>query len=89
MQLGPVDKSEAVMNLRVANYYGGRQAIIEAAQNLLSTPTRPGFNRVIVAHGNVAQAATPIYPDEGEAAIFKADGNGGFKAVGRIKAGEW
>ncbi len=89
MQVGSVTKSEAVMNLLVARYYGGRDTIIKAAQNLLSTPTQPGFNRVIVAHGNVAQAATPIYPDEGEAAIFKADGKGGFRAIGRIKAGEW
>lgn len=89
MELGPVTKSNSVMNLRVAEYYGGRDAVIASAKALLSTSTRPGFNRLIVAHGNVAQAATPIYPDEGEAAIFKADGMGGFRAVGRIKPNEW
>ncbi len=89
MNLGTVTSSDAVMNLRVAEYYGGRQAIIESAQALLATPTTAGFNRVIVAHGNVAQAATPVYPGEGEAVIFKATGDGKFEVVGRIAAGDW
>ena len=84
MNLASVTPSNAVMNLRVADYYGGRQAIIESAQALLATPTQPGFNRVIVAHGNVAQAATPVYPGEGEAVVFKAVGNGKFEVVARI-----
>ncbi len=89
MDLGPVTPSNDVMNLRVASYYGGREVIIKTAQALLAKPTTPGFNRVIVAHGNVAQAATPVYPDEGEAVIFKATQDGRFVVIGRIKTEEW
>ncbi len=89
MNVGTVISSNSVMNLRVASYYGGRQAIIDSAQALLATPTSPGFNRVIVAHGNVAQAATPVYPGEGEAVVFKATGDGQFQVIGRIPASDW
>ncbi len=89
MDLGEVTPSDAVMNLRVAQFYGGREAIIKSAQALLATPTEPGFNRVIVAHGNVAQAATPVYPGEGEAVVFKAIDDGNFEVIGRILAHQW
>jgi hypothetical protein len=39
---------------------------------------------VIVAHGNVAREATPVYPGEGEALVFEPDGAGGFVLRGRI-----
>jgi hypothetical protein len=26
---------------------------------------------------------------EGEASVFKPDGNGGYKPVGRVQAGDW
>jgi hypothetical protein len=42
-----------------------------------------------VAHGNVAQAATPVYPGEGEAVIFKPDGEGGFHYIARIAPDDW
>ena len=87
--LGPVKPSTLVMNLRVASYFGGRQNIIDSARALLASPPTPGSNRVIVAHGNVAQAATPVYPDEGEAVVFKPDGKGGFNVIARIPPQRW
>ena len=54
------------------------------ARKLLARRPADGSNRVIVGHGNVAQAATPVYPDEGEVVIFKPNDKGEFTFVGRI-----
>ncbi len=87
--LGDVQPTTDVVNLRVAAYFGGRDAIIATAQRLLSVPPKAGRNTVIVAHGNVAREATPVYPGEGEGVVFKGDGDGGFEYVGRIAADQW
>ncbi len=89
MALGKVEPTAEVMNLRVAEYFGGRQAIIASAQALLARPPAAGTNTVIVAHGNVAQAATPVYPGEGEGVIFQADGKGGFRVIGQLTPAQW
>ena len=89
MALGPVIATTEVINLRVANYFGGRQAIIETARTLLAKAPLTGRNRIIVSHGNVAREATAFYPDEGEAIIFKSDGRGGFYFLGRLTAKDW
>jgi len=89
MELGQVTTSTAVMNLRAAEYFGGRAAIVASAQALLATSPEPYTNRVIVAHGNVAQASTPVYPAEGEGVVFQPDDKGGFHLVGRIGPADW
>jgi phosphohistidine phosphatase SixA len=89
MQLGAVEATTDVVNMRVANYFGGRGTIVVSAQTRLSTRPAVGTNTVIVAHGNVAQAATPVYPGEGEAVIFKPDGAGGFRYIARIAPHDW
>jgi phosphohistidine phosphatase SixA len=89
MDLGEVQPSTDVMNLRSAAYFGGRAAVIASAQALLSSPPPDGTNRVIVAHGNVARNATPVYPGEAEAVLFRPDGNGGFDVIARIEPSQW
>jgi len=89
INVGTVESSTDVMNLRAAEYFGGRAAIVTTAQRLLSTPPPAGGNRVIVAHGNVASAATPAYPAEGEGLVFKPEDDGSFILVGRIESGQW
>ena len=81
MQLGDVVETIQVMNLRVAEYVGGRASVVASAPAT--------GNRVIVAHGNVAREATPAYPDEGEALVFQADGAGGFLLRARIGVNDW
>ena len=44
---------------------------------------------MIAAHGNLARAATPVYPDEGEAAVFEPLGEAGFRYLGRLGPGQW
>ena len=89
MELGSVEPSTEVMNLRAAEYFGGRAAIVATAQRLLSTPPPAEGNRVIVAHGNVASAATPAYPAEGEGLVFKPDADGSFILLGRVEPEQW
>jgi broad specificity phosphatase PhoE len=87
--LGEVRPSNAVINMRVAAYFGGRESVIASARRLLGTATPAGSNRVIVAHGNVARDATPVYPGEAEAIVFRPDGEGGFTVVGRLSPAAW
>lgn len=89
MALGPVQSSTAVINLRIADYFGGRSSVIASAQALLGSAPRSPGNRVIVAHGNVAREATPVYPGEAEAVIFAPDGEGGFTVVARVTPADW
>lgn len=89
MDLGPVQTTTDVMNLRAADYVGGRDAVIERARTLLSTPPPPGTNRIIAAHGNVARAATPVYPGEAEGVVFRPEGGGKFSFVGRLTPEQW
>jgi hypothetical protein len=81
--------TEAVLNLRVARFAGGRAAVIASARHLLASPPPPGGNRVIVAHGNVAREATPVYPAEAEAVVFMPDGSGGFEVIARVSPQAW
>jgi len=89
MELGPVEITTEPMNLRVAEYFGGRDAVIERARELLARSTPPGTNTVIVAHGNVAREATPVYPGEAEGVVFRPDGAGGFTPIGRLAPEQW
>lgn len=88
MQLGDVVETIQVMNLRTAEFVGGRASVVASARALLASTPAVG-NRLIVAHGNVAREATPAYPDEGEALVFQADGSGGFLLKGRIGVNDW
>jgi phosphohistidine phosphatase SixA len=89
MELGKVSETMRVMNLRSADYVGGRASVVASAQALLASAPGAAVNRVIVAHGNVAREATPAYPGEGEALVFEPDGAGGFVLRGRVTAGDW
>jgi hypothetical protein len=87
--LGSVETTSDVMNLRVADYFGGRAAIVATARGRLSGKPAPGRNDVYVAHGNVAREATSVYPGEGEALVFRPHGDAGFEFVGRLPPDAW
>lgn len=89
MNLGEVEPSNDVINMRVAEYFGGRSAVVATARALLAQAPQKSTNTVVVAHGNVAQAATPVYPGEGEGLVFAADGEGGFRFIGRLEPADW
>lgn len=89
MALGPVETTTDIMNLRVADYFGGRDAIAARARTRLASAPEPGTNTVLVAHGNVARLATGVYPGEGECAVFRPRGAGRFEYVGSLDPDQW
>lgn len=89
MALGSVETTTDIMNLRVAEYFGGRDAILKRARSRLAMLPPPGTNIALIAHGNVARGATDVYPDEAEAAVFRAHGDGDFTFVGRLTPAQW
>lgn len=89
MQLGLVETTTDIMNMRAAEYFGGRSAIAEHTRRRLSMLPKAGTNTVLVAHGNVLVTATGVYPQEAEAIVFRPDGNGSYSFVARISPKEW
>jgi broad specificity phosphatase PhoE len=64
----------------------------EAMRKLAATPPAKGTNTLVVSHKpNILDAFGKDWFDvrEGEASIFKPDGNGKFALVGRVQASEW
>lgn len=55
---------------------------------LLSTSPASGSNTVLITHSTNIQATLGFVPAEGEAVIFKPEGNG-YKQLGRIRAQQW
>ncbi len=66
-----------------------KRRLVEALREMLARPPRPGTNTVLVGHGfNLAGAArVPIA--QGEAAVFRPLGAGGYRLVGRIGPRDW
>lgn len=89
MGLGEVTPTIAVMNMRAAEFVGGRDAVIQRARRALSIPPPAGTNSVFVAHGNLMQAVTGAYTGEAGAVILAPDGNGEFSLVSRLAPEDW
>ena len=89
MKLGPVEKTTDIMNMRVAEHFGGTSAIAARTQRRLSMRPQAKTNTVLVAHGNVLVTATDVYPQEAEAIVFRPEGNGNWTFMARISPQEW
>lgn len=89
MGIGGVEATNDIINLRVAEYFGGRNAVIKTARRLLATEPADGTNLILVGHGNVALGATEIYPEEAEGLVFRPDGAGGFEYITRLTPEQW
>ena len=87
--LGPVETTTDIMNMRVAQYFGGSSAIAGQTRRRLSTPPGADTNTVLVAHGTVLVTATNVYPQEAEAVVFRPDGSGSFEFMARISPQLW
>ena len=64
----------------------------EAMRKLAATPPAKGTNTLVVSHKpNIMDAFGKDWFDvrEGEASIFRPDGNGKFVLVGRVQATDW
>ena len=63
-----------------------------ALRKIVATVPPPGTNVIVVTHKpNILDAFGKDWFDvrEGEASVFKPDGNGGYKPIVRIQAGAW
>ena len=89
MDIGPVEPTRAVMNMRVAHLVGGSERVIERAQRELARAPQPGTNTVIVAHGNLMQAASGAYTGEAGAGVFAPLGNRQFRLVALLEPERW
>lgn len=87
--LGPVETTPDIMNLRAAEYVGGRGAAVDRARKRLSEPPSAGSNTVIVGHGNVVQAATGAYPGEAGAVVFRPRPGTSPEVVAELRAADW
>jgi broad specificity phosphatase PhoE len=58
-------------------------------RRMLSTVPAKGTNTILVAHSSNMSALVGLSLAEGEAAVFKPDGKGGFSYVERLKAEDW
>lgn len=89
MDLGEVQTTTDVMNLRVAEYFDGRAAIAQRARKRLAMAPAAGTNTIVVAHGNVAGLATGVHLGEGEGAVFRPLGATEFVHVGSLTPRQW
>jgi len=89
MNLGPVETTTDIINLRIAEFFGGKSAIAERTRRRLSMFPPAATNTVLVAHGNVLVTATDVYPQETEAIVFRPEGNGAWTFVARISPQQW
>lgn len=89
--LGPVESSLDVSEPQnVPPVEGQRRAA--ALKLLLSTPPAAGTNTLVVSHRpNLQDAAGKDFGDmaEGEIAVFKSLGTGGFRLVARVPPSAW
>jgi len=58
-------------------------------QRLLSSPTAPGTNRVLVGHGGAAGLLGDEFLREGEAMVVRPDGDDKFTMIARVRAESW
>lgn len=66
-----------------------RRQRIGNLRKMLATEPKPGTNTVLVAHKWMFKDASGQLLEEGEAAIYKPQGNGMSHLIRRVKAQEW
>lgn len=89
MDLGPVETTRQLMNMRAARFFGGRSAVIRRARERLATPPEGGANTILVAHGNLLRAAAEVSLGESGAAVFAPQPGGTFALVARLAPQDW
>jgi phosphohistidine phosphatase SixA len=91
MNLGPVETTRDIMNMRAAVFVGGREAVIRRARAIFSRGPPPGTNVLIVGHGNLMRAATGAYAGEGGSGIYVAmpGSDQGFRLIAELSPDDW
>mgnify|MGYP001022069310 CR=1 FL=1 len=91
MDLGTVEATSDIMNLRAASFVGGDKVAVARLQRILKRSPAHGENKVIWAHGNLARESTGAYPREGGAVVILAtpDKPHGFLVLGQLSPEDW
>lgn len=91
MNLGPVETTRDIMNMRAAAFVGGREAVIRRARAVFSRKPLAGTNVVIVGHGNLMRTATAAYAVEGGSGIYAATPGSepGFRLIAQLAPDDW
>lgn len=89
LALAPVETGRDVLNVRAAQYVGGREALAAKARTRLSTPPPAGSNVVLVGHGNVLMLLADVHPPEAGAAVVRPLGDGKFEVLGILAPQDW
>ena len=89
MALGPVIPTLDVMNMRAAEFVGGREALVAQARRTLATAPPRGSNRIFVAHGNLLRAVSGAYTTEAGAAVFRPRGDDRLELVAELAPDDW
>lgn len=91
MDVGAVETTRDIMNMRAAEFVGGDAAAIHRARRVLAQAPPAGTNVVIVGHGNLMRAATEAYPDEGGSGVFapRPDNARGFVLTAKLSSADW
>lgn len=66
-----------------------KQPIVANTRRLLSTPVRPGANRLLVGHAPNLMDLIGYFPKEGTLVIFRPRGDGQFEYLGSIPPALW
>jgi broad specificity phosphatase PhoE len=88
LDVGEVEATREIINLRIVEHLGGHDAVVARARKALSEPPVLGTNTVLVAHGNLMQAATGHYTLEAGAGVF-AVREGALVQVASVAPEEW
>jgi broad specificity phosphatase PhoE len=75
---------------RSPEFAEARRRAAEGLRKLLSASPPAGENTVLVSHGyNLIDLEGLYLSTQGEAAIYRPDGSGGYALVARVLPGEW
>lgn len=89
MNLGRVETTRAIMNMRAASFVGGEEKLVKSAKQFLSNPPPEGTNAIFVAHGNLMRAISDAYTIEAGAVILKPKGEGNIENVAVLDPADW
>ncbi len=91
MAFGRHERIDALKILPAKDYSPEENAVMKAGLlPFVATAPAAGTNVVVMAHDdNLTAAGGPLLEVQGEAAVIKPDGKGGFTTVARIKPDQW
>jgi hypothetical protein len=91
LAFGRHERIDALKILPTKDYTPEQNAVMKAGvMPFLATAPAAGMNTVIMAHDdNLTASGGPLLEIQGEAAIAKPDGKGGFEIIARLKPDQW